>query len=76
MRQQLTPKKSFSWYMNQATTIHTPTRFQGRSSIHAKKSLPPGTGLDAVLAELTEEALSFVVALGVSLNTDGALTAS
>ena len=28
----LTPKKSFNEYMNQTTTAHTPTRFQGRST--------------------------------------------
>lgn len=45
--------------MNHATTTQTPTRFHGRSNSQAKKSLPPGTGLDVVLAVLTETDLSF-----------------
>ena len=36
---QLTPKKSLSEYMNQTTTAHTPTRFQGKSTSPARSSI-------------------------------------
>ena len=36
---QLTPKKSLSEYMNQTTTAHTPTRFQGKSTSPARPTI-------------------------------------